>query len=210
MLEDMKRKFEEKFGTCEPDTRFSEHRSRGVRNMRKGIPRQAFFAAALDCRFKSLSFLTDAERVELWRELKDEILSLNRGAGVPPPPPTGPSTHSMAMNDPIISQVFGVRDDDRPADSLESKVEVEIGEYRARRVSLEQPPLEFWKTHQGTYPKMAVAARRYLAIPATTASSERLFSSAGNVISDRRSRLLPDRASALILLRENLDILPDP
>ena len=40
----------------------------------------------------------------------------------------------------------------------------------------DRDPLEFWRLNAGRFPVLAVLARRYLAIPASSASSERLFS----------------------------------
>ena len=48
-----------------------------------------------------------------------------------------------------------------------------------------------------------------LAIPASSASVERVFSLAGGVISDDRSRLKPDLASKLIFLRASWEPLED-
>ena len=44
-------------------------------------------------------------------------------------------------------------------------------------------------------------ARRYLAIPATSAAVERVFSIGSNVISKSRNRLLPDTVRKLMLLK---------
>jgi hypothetical protein len=46
-----------------------------------------------------------------------------------------------------------------------------------------------------------------LCIPATSAPSERLFSTAGLTVSKKRARLNGGNAAALIFLHENLDIL---
>jgi hypothetical protein len=56
--------------------------------------------------------------------------------------------------------------------------------------------LHWWKTHQGIYPKLALMARDYLAIPATSASSERLFSSSKNLITNNRNSLNEDTIQA--------------
>ena len=40
-------------------------------------------------------------------------------------------------------------------------------------------PLSFWKDHEDTYPKLVILAMRYLAVPASSALVERLFSIAG-------------------------------
>jgi hypothetical protein len=44
-------------------------------------------------------------------------------------------------------------------------------------------------------------ARDYLAVPATSCASERLFSTAGNVISDKRSKLDSETVRALLCLK---------
>lgn len=66
-------------------------------------------------------------------------------------------------------------------------------------------PLKWWK-NQGSrlYPALARVAKKYLSIPATQARSERLFSTAGNVVSSRRELLLPEHVEQLVFLHENL------
>ena len=44
--------------------------------------------------------------------------------------------------------------------------------------------LEWWKTHESKYPSLARMARQYLAMPATSAGVERLFSKAGRQFDD--------------------------
>ena len=43
-------------------------------------------------------------------------------------------------------------------------------------------PLEFWNLNKLCFPKLAEAARIVLAIPATAAPSERVWSDAGNIV----------------------------
>ena len=64
-------------------------------------------------------------------------------------------------------------------------------------------PLKERKRIEGEFPVLARLARRYLAIPATNASVERLFSDAGNVYSEKRKALDPDTASMVIFLYSN-------
>jgi hypothetical protein len=68
-------------------------------------------------------------------------------------------------------------------------------------------PLLWWQGNCGRFPIMARFARRYLSAPPTSVPSERLFSTAGDVLSDHRSRLLPDNAERLILLKRNMQYL---
>jgi len=46
-----------------------------------------------------------------------------------------------------------------------------------------------------------------LAIPATSAPTERLFSTAGRTITAERNRLSPDMADALIFLRGAMEVV---
>jgi len=60
--------------------------------------------------------------------------------------------------------------------------------------------LSYWQQHQLEFPRCASIARKYLAMPATSVQSERLFSATGRLISKSRSRLLPERAECLVFL----------
>jgi hypothetical protein len=61
-------------------------------------------------------------------------------------------------------------------------------------------PLQWWKLNQNTFPLIAPIARRYLAIPASSAASERTFSTAGNIVTNKRCRLHPETVSTLVFL----------
>ena len=65
-------------------------------------------------------------------------------------------------------------------------------------------PLEWWKLKQHQFPLLAAFAKKYLGIPATSAPSERVFSTAGLTIANMRSRLLPDTAAELVFLHDAL------
>uniref|UniRef100_A0A3B3BG73 BED-type domain-containing protein n=1 Tax=Oryzias melastigma TaxID=30732 RepID=A0A3B3BG73_ORYME len=60
--------------------------------------------------------------------------------------------------------------------------------------------LDFWREMSGGLEKVA---KRLLAIPATSTSSERCFSVAGRLIEERRSTLAPENVDALIFLHSN-------
>lgn len=66
-------------------------------------------------------------------------------------------------------------------------------------------PLEWWKSPGAAmHPVLAVLARRYLTINATSVSSERVFSVAGNVVTKRRSCMNPDTVNRMVFLACNL------
>ena len=62
--------------------------------------------------------------------------------------------------------------------------------------------LMWWKQHAVRFPYLSRLARRYLAMPATSASVERLFSVAGQVVTAKRARLDPSTVTLLVFLHE--------
>lgn len=71
-------------------------------------------------------------------------------------------------------------------------------------VERKKNPLDFWKTKAASYPKLQILAKKYLPIPATSVPSERTFSKAGQVISDRRSRLKSKNVEKILFLNANM------
>ncbi|VEN42489.1 unnamed protein product, partial [Callosobruchus maculatus] len=68
-----------------------------------------------------------------------------------------------------------------------------------KRQYLEKPnaheetnPLLFWKINGYELAPIDECCVKYMCIPATSVESERTFSAAGQVISDRKSRLKPE------------------
>jgi hypothetical protein len=64
-------------------------------------------------------------------------------------------------------------------------------------------PLKWWKEHQSVYPILASLARIYLALQGTSAPSERIFSMAARLISDKRASLNPELAGKLLFVSQN-------
>lgn len=66
-------------------------------------------------------------------------------------------------------------------------IEVEIKSYlQSVEVDAEANPLEWWRLHQTNFPRLANLAKKYLCIPATSAPSERAFSTGGNIVTCQR------------------------
>ena len=51
----------------------------------------------------------------------------------------------------------------------------------------------WWRKNASRLPLMSAPAKKCLAPPLSSVASERLFSTAGDVLTDNRSRLLPER-----------------
>jgi len=54
---------------------------------------------------------------------------------------------------------------------------------------------------------LAAEAKRYLSAPLTSVASERLFSSAAQVYTDRRYRVLSKRVDMLLFVKHNLPLI---
>ena len=61
--------------------------------------------------------------------------------------------------------------------------------------------LKYWQSKQCQYPLIASIAKDHLAIPATSADSERVFSVGGDIIIKKRNRLSPSTLRYLLCLR---------
>ena len=68
-------------------------------------------------------------------------------------------------------------------------------------------PLAWWSVNEHKFPTLAKLARAFLAIPATSAASERVWSRASQVLSIRRSRMDPELAQRIMYTRENNRLL---
>lgn len=74
-----------------------------------------------------------------------------------------------------------------------------------REIYRNENPLEWWHSHKSKYVVLSQLAFKYLCIAGTSAPSERMFSAAGHLTSDRRSRLTPENADLLLFLNKNTD-----
>ena len=72
-------------------------------------------------------------------------------------------------------------------------------------VSRDVEPLEWWATKKkdGFLVPFIDLVRKFMCVPATSVASEQLFSAAGELISDRRSRLSSDNVNMLLFLNKN-------
>ncbi|XP_065658212.1 GTP-binding protein Di-Ras2-like [Hydra vulgaris] len=55
------------------------------------------------------------------------------------------------------------------------------------------PILDWWKLHSNTLPEFSSLAKIFLAIPASSTKSKRVFSSGGNVVRSSRHNLHPEK-----------------
>lgn len=78
---------------------------------------------------------------------------------------------------------------------------------KLKRIPSSQDPLLWWKDHSKEFPALAVLARIYLSCPSSSVASERLFSGAGIIYDEKRSKLSPERAQKLLVMKHNLPLI---
>ena len=92
---------------------------------------------------------------------------------------------------------------DQPLHSL-NDVESQFQAYLAEpQLRFDLDHLQWWKTRADKLPGLAILARKYLCIPATSASAERTFSTAGNIVTPKRNCLSPENINMLVFLYQN-------
>lgn len=67
-----------------------------------------------------------------------------------------------------------------------------------------ESPLNFWEVNEKKFPSLAKLAQRYLAIPASSGSVERLFSLAGVISTARRASLSLPNVEKILVCRDNI------
>ena len=71
-------------------------------------------------------------------------------------------------------------------------------------VDMEDNPLDWWKTQSQTLPILSNISKKYLCVCGTSVPSERLFSQAGYLVNNLRTKLTPEHVNMLVFLAKNL------
>lgn len=97
-----------------------------------------------------------------------------------------------------------------PLLDLSEKARKELELYRALPPELTSTnPAEWWWERRGTFPILFNPASNYTCVQASSTPAERIFSTAGDTISQERACLSPEKADMLIFLKKKLLINED-
>ena len=110
--------------------------------------------------------------------------------------------------------IFAFKDDeihDEPGRQMDA-VLCELNNYNNVRLTAKDKEkinvLTWWKSNQNQYPHLFKFVRANLHIPATSVPAERVFSLAGYIVRDRRSKILPKYVNKAIFLKANVKHIP--
>ena len=113
---------------------------------------------------------------------------------------------SVEFVDPLSCLADLLEDDSGPRAT--ANIKQQVAAYLLQpRLPLSKDPLAWWSANEHLYADVAAVARRFLSAPPTSVDSERLFSSAGNIYTDKRNGLLPEKADKLLFLKHNLPLV---
>ncbi|XP_069128352.1 E3 SUMO-protein ligase ZBED1-like [Argopecten irradians] len=87
---------------------------------------------------------------------------------------------------------------------IRQEIERYISECTRSPPDTNSDPLQWWKDRAIIYPNLSVFVKQYLCVPATSVPSERIFSCAGNTLTNKRASLSEDNVDKLIFLNKNI------
>ncbi|XP_060784624.1 E3 SUMO-protein ligase ZBED1-like [Neoarius graeffei] len=114
------------------------------------------------------------------------------------------SKKSKVLED-LFGDSFCTEDQNVRDKTSKELVHDEIRKYRdVASLNLDGKVLDWWRAHQAEFPLLADLAKTYLCIPGTSVPSERVFSTAGDIMHSERSVLSSEHVDQLIFLKKNL------
>ena len=170
-------------------------------------------SAVLDPRFKLCVFMSASASALVRQMLMEEYEQLAETDTSPVTVEQSPRAANDTSENESTSMLWNYFDElvkeqnsDGPASTpaVEAVVDAYLHEPVCGRKS---NPLEYWKQKQSTWPVLAAMARKYLSKPPSSVPSERLFSTAGDIASDKRNRLSAEKVEMLLFLNKNLKFL---
>ena len=105
------------------------------------------------------------------------------------------------LDESLINSIFGNEESNSEEDN-----EVDVY-FNLKAAKSNCNPLLWWKSNEKKFPILSKFSREFFGISATSVPSERLFSDVGNVITNKRSSLKPEKVEKLIFLKRNASLL---
>ncbi len=166
-------------------------------------------ATLLDPRFKKLPFSDKSELDVVTRHMTHELASLKTSEGSQSESDSLPATESLPV--PKTNELWASFDqkvtDYNSRRSTMSDSIVKVRQYFDEgNIDREKNLLEWWQQNSSRFPNLQKLARKYLCTPGSSVPSERVFSTAGQLISERRSRITPQNIDMMLFLNKNSEL----
>ncbi|XP_060846118.1 E3 SUMO-protein ligase ZBED1-like [Rhopalosiphum padi] len=163
-------------------------------------------ASILDPRFKKYGFTDEVKYKNAYTNLRTRIGNIRL--------PSTPSNNleqapTTSTSQPPVSLLWKIYED--KVEKFKSTVSstaagiIELDKYLGETlIDRKDDPLKWWYERKHIYPHLYEFAMKRLCVTATSVPCERIFSEAGQIITQKRNRLNTKKASQLIFLHNNL------
>ena len=177
------------------------------RNTASDVVELLELASFLDPRFKA-KYVTDEESIKDIIRNDGILIHQSTSTSDPPQSSSAPQPPPAKKKRTLGSLLKLSESEDACSPvqvSPDEMMESELTKYlHETKLDVESDPLKWWKLHAPSYPLLSNVSKKYLAILATSASSERLFSRSGKIVTPLRASLKPDKVDMLVFLSKNV------
>jgi len=151
--------------------------------------------------YKKLKMVdSQIERDQIIENVKVQLHNIQEQMPNNPPENTSQTGNLNYSNEDMFSEWADI--DEGSNTRTRYTCEDELSMYQLEHYEPNQNVLQLWKERQIKMPMMAKLAMRIFAIPATSAGSERAFSTSGRVIEERRTCLKGDTVESILFLND--------
>ena len=168
-------------------------------NMKKYYPTlitEALISSILDPRFKSLDFASEEQKNNTERHLHELFKKEKENQK------EAPNNSKSNISNILKSKKKRTLMERLTKDNIVAFNE--INEYlQLPEIPLDSNPLSWWNEKKNKFPILSNLAQKYLAVSATSTASERLFSDAGNLLTNKRIRMKPELFKKIMFLKRN-------
>ena len=179
-------------------------------NMKKYYPTlvtaEVLIPSILDPQFKSLDFVSSEQKImteqHLHQLFKQEKEKQNKASNTPNTSETPDvSNNSRSRKRKTLMERLA-------KDSVAAAPDNEVSEYlQMHEIPIKSDPLIWWNEKKDKFPILSNLAQKYLAVSATSTASERLFSDAGNLLTNKRTCMKPKLFKKIMFLKRNASML---
>lgn len=118
-------------------------------------------------------------------------------------------SRTLSSSRPLLSSLS---QEDRPTSTGPDLVVEEFMTYYTEKwiaKSNDSPfsPLTYWKQNSKRFPRLSQVALQVFCVPASSGNIERVFSTAGDIMSAKRNRLSPNLFETLLLIKKNKTVM---
>lgn len=166
----------------------------------------------VDPRFKSTPYLSTEERAALQDRIIQKMISIKETiANTPTSNDDNNCEGNKLKNASGLGQVLGdlFVDSAMRSFSLEETVTWELRQYMQENLcEINESPFTWWEQRACRFPTLSILAASLLSIQATSVPSERIFSTAGELINAKRNSLDSDMVDKILFLNKNKEKFP--